>query len=471
MTTTTPTAPPMTESEPSSATGPLPPGPSLPLPLQTAWVHRDVAGFFDENLRRYGDIFTIRVYPIGAAVVVADPDSAKQVLLADEGAFRAGEVNQLAEPLFGPTSVFVKDDRDDHLRARRFLLAPFHGERITRYAERIAAIARREIETWPEGKKIAIHPGMQAITMEVILRIIFGVADEPRIDEIRRRLVAMRAPADSVILFPWLRRNLGPWSPWARFLRHRAKIDELIYEEIRRGRADPDLTDRDDILALLLAAKDANGRPMPDNEVRDMLMSLALAGYETTTAALAWTVERLAWHPRALNKLRASLNAGEDTYLDAVIRETLRVRPPLWHLGRRLSRDTPIKGYTIPAGTVVVLPLLTVHRRADLYPQPLAFHPERHIEGKPPSYGWIPFGGGVRRCIGASFAPFEIRLVLRELLRTFTFEPAETRPEKIKLFHVIIVPEHGGSVVLKPISDDFRSTRPRWASCDCPIAR
>jgi cytochrome P450 len=430
----------------------LPAGPSLPLALQTARIHLGVAGFFDENFRRYGDIFTLRVYPFGTAVVVADPASAKLVLTGHEDTFRAGEVNQIAEPLLGPTSVFLKDDPDDHLRARRFLLPPFHGERITRYAERIAAIARTEIETWPEGESFAVHPRMQAIAMEVILRIIFGVADPEQLAEIRRHLVAMRGPAESVILFPWLRRNFGPWSPWARFERHQAKVDRLIYEHIDRGRSDPALPDRDDILAMLLAAKDADGRPMPDNEIRDVLLTMVLAGYETTATALAWAVERLAWHQRALGTLRASLNAGEDEYVDAVIKETLRLRPPLWHLGRRLSADTQIKGYTIPAGTLVIVPMLTMHRRADLYPAPEMFRPERYIEGKPPSYGWLPFGGGVRRCIGASFAPLEMRLVLRELLRRFTFVPAERTPEKIKLFHVMIVPEHGASVVLRRVS-------------------
>lgn len=447
----------------------LPPGPNLPLPMQTAKVHRDVTGFFDENFRQYGDIFTIRVYPMGTTVVVVDPDSAKQVFTGDEDVFRAGEVNRLAEPLIGRTSVFLKDDPDDHLRARRFLLAPFHGERVTRYADRIAEIARREIATWPEGEKFAIRPGMQAIAMEVILRIVFGVKDPDRLEEMRGRLVDMRGPAQSIILFPWLRRNFGPWSPWMRFQHHQAAVDEMIYEDIERGRADPELSERDDILGALLVTKDADGKPMPDDEIRDVLMTLVLAGYETTATGLAWAVERLAWHPRALNRLCASLDADEGEYIDAVVKETLRMRPPLWHIGRRLSTDTQIKGYTIPAGTVVVVPLLTIHRRPDLYPEPLTFRPERYIEGKPPSYGWIPFGGGVRRCIGASFAPMEMRVVLREVLRRFTFKPAEREPEKIKLFHVTIVPEHGGSVVLERRPDPSDAPTQKVAACGCQI--
>jgi cytochrome P450 len=448
----------------------LPPGPDLPLIAQTARVHRDVTSFFDENMKRYGDIFTIRVYPMGTVAVVTDADAAKQVFTADEAIFRAGEVNRIAEPLIGPTSVFLKDDADDHLRARRFLLPPFHGERVTRYGERIAAIARRHMATWPEGKKTAIRPGMQAIAMEVILRIVFGIDDPDRLDEMRRRLVAMRGPAQKVILMPALRRNLGPWSPWMAFQKHQRKVDELIYEDIERGRANPAIDERDDILAMLIQARDEDGNPMPDNEIRDVLLTMVLAGYETTATGLAWAVERLAWHPDALERLRTSLEDGEEEYLDAVVKETLRMRPPLWHVGRKLSEPTEVKGWMLPAGVVVVVPLLHVHRRADLYPDPLAFRPERFLEGKPPSYGWIPFGGGVRRCIGASFAPLEMRVVLRELLRQFTFEPAAREPEKIKLFHVTIVPEHGGSVVLKRVADASEpSDAPATAAMKCPV--
>ena len=250
-------------------------------------------------------------------------------------------------------------------------------------------------------------------------------------------------------MLPWLRRDLAPLSPWRRFVRLRTQVDRLIFEEIARRREDPELAERDDILSLLLQARDDEGAPMTDRELRDELVTLLVAGHETTATALAWAFERLLRHPEALDRLTAEARgSGEDAYADAVVQETLRLRPPLPAVGRMLTEDAEIAGRALPAGVRLAPSIHLVHRRADLYPDPAAFRPERFLDHPPETYGWLPFGGGVRRCLGASFATFEMKIVLRTILARARLGAAESRSEPVRRRAIVLAPARGGRAIL-----------------------
>lgn len=414
-------------------------------------LHRDFAGFLKKNHREYGDIFTIKAFPMGPVVVVAKPEILKEILTENSDLFLGGEANQPAEVMLGPRSIFLTD-AESHLRQRRFMLPQFHGENITRFRERIAEITRREIASWPEGESLRLQPRMQAIAMEVILQLVFGIEDEASLAEMRRRFALWREPLKYVVLFPWMRRNFGPRSPWPQFLERRANVDELIFAEIASRRADPRLEERFDILSLLLRARDDQGRAMPDADVRDQLMTMVVAGYETTAAGLAWAGELLARHPEAQAKLRraaVSEDPDERAYIDAVTSETLRMRPPLSHVARRLARPTTIDGYDLPAGMAIMVPIVLVHQREDLHPDPDTFRPERFLETRIAPYTFMPFGAGLRRCLGASLATLEMQVVLATIAREMSFLPVSEKAEAMKLFHVILVPQHGATVHVK----------------------
>ena len=382
---------------------------------------------------------------------VADPAMIREIFSGDPSRFHAGEGN--AEPLgpvLGDYSLLTLDG-DEHMKQRKVLLPPFHGERIGRYVETMRGAAEREVATWPVGEAFPLRPAMQRVTLEVILRAVFGVND----DERRARFSDANARVDMAsipILFaPVLRRDLGRWSPWRRFLRARAVADGLIYEEIHRRRDEPDLEARDDVLSLLLQARHEDGSPMSDVELRDELMTIVGAGHETTATALCWAIELLGRNPRVERRLREELASGDggEAYLDAVMKETLRLRPVVVDVVRKLLRDEEIGGQRIPAGTWLVPAIAVVHQRPDVYPDPHEFRPERFLEGQPEPHTWIPFGGGIRRCIGASFAQTEIKVVLRTLLERSRLRPASRRPEVPRVRHVTIVPSRGARVVME----------------------
>jgi cytochrome P450 len=326
---------------------------------------------------------------------------------------------------------------------RKLLLPPFHGQSVRRYAEIMAEATAREVESWPAGQTIALRPRMQAITLEVILRAVFGVRDGGRMDLFRERIPKISAATSVLAWLPLMDRDLGGLSPAARFRRALAAVDELIYAEIaERREAEPG----DDVLSLLLSARHEDGHPVSDTELRDELMTLLTAGHETTATGLSWAFERLMRTPHAMERALESLD--EDEYLDAVVKETLRVRPVIVDVVRKLTRDTELAGYLLPAGTLVLPAIAAVHTRPDLYPQPDEFRPERFIEGQADSYAWIPFGGGVRRCLGASFAQVEMRVVLREVLRRVRLRAPSQRPERPRPLHVTVVPSRGTRAVV-----------------------
>ena len=400
--------------------------------------------------RRYGDMFTIRIAHEGSWVFFTDPDAVKQVFTGDPRLLHAGEANVVLLPLLGPQSVLLLDEKE-HMAQRKLMLPSFHGQRMRRYEEVMRDVAARAIESWPTGVRLSTWPTMQAVTLEVIMRTVFGVQDDERLDKLGvalRNTLAWGSDPSRMALMA----VLGPHriSRVRNFRRVVEPADELLYDEIARGRADRDLEQRDDVLSLLLQARHEDGSPMTDKELRDELMTLLVAGHETTATALAWALEALARHPRVLARLRDEIDRGEDDYLDAVIKETLRLRPVIALVLRRLTAPMEIGGRTLPAGVSVAPCIYLLHRRPDLYPDPRAFRPERFLEQPPGTYTWIPFGGGVRRCLGASFAQFEMNVVLREVVSRLELVPGSSRQERRVRRAIFFSPSRGGEVVAGP---------------------
>jgi cytochrome P450 len=400
----------------------------------------------DRCRRRYGDVFRFRPYGHGDIVCIADPDLIKEVFTGDRDVFHAGAANATMEPVLGRHSVLLLDG-ERHLHERRLMLPPFHGEAIQRYQQRVRDIAEAEVERWPVGKAFPLRPRMQAITLEVILRAVMGVSDPVRLERLR---VLLPQLLDFSVLDMWTV-WIAPWvldTPLGRrhkSMRIRPEVDRLLFEEIAAHRDHPE--GRDDILALLVEARDEDGRALSDEELRDQLITLLLAGHETTATGLAWAFERLLRHPRVLGRLRQELHGGEDAYLDAVVKETLRVRPVIESVWRKLTGPVELAGYRLPAGTRV-MPAISLVQRSGAYADPDEFRPERFLEGSPPPYTFIPFGGGPRRCIGASFALMEMQTVIRAVLDRVELRAPRSRPEGTRVHHVTMVPAAGGRVVV-----------------------
>jgi cytochrome P450 len=436
---------------PAATTAPtgFPPGTRLPPAAQALSYARDPLGFLIDFQRRYGDVFTVRFPFFERLVYVADPALVKEVFTGSPEQLHAGEANAtVLEPALGPNSVLTLDEAP-HMRQRKLLLPPFHGERIQRYGELIREVTLREMESWPLGEPFALRPHTQRITLAVIMRAVFGVHDEDRLRRFERLIETFSARVNMITAFPPLRRNLGPWSPWGRFLRAREALDAFIYEEIALRRAENASAEDapDDVLSLLLQARHEDGSPMSDVELRDELVTILGAGHETTATGLAWAMERLPRSPRVLARLRESLDEG-DEYLEATVKETLRARPVIMDVARKLTAPLRIGGYEVPAGCYVLPAIAALHYREDLFPQPQEFRPERFLEGKTDTYAWIPFGGGVRRCIGAAFAEYEMRVVLRAILERADLRAPDPKPEKVKVRNITLAPGRGTLVQL-----------------------
>ena len=425
----------------------LPPGPRLPTAFQTAWFLAGELGFLRRSAARFGPVFRTRIAWLGDLVIVSDPALVKQVFTGDAATLHAGEGNRILEPIVGSTSVLLLDEAR-HLRQRKLMLPPFHGERMRVYGDAIAAEAERELERWPVGEPFALHEPMQTITLRVILRAVFGVDDPARMAQFEHLLRDMLEIGVTITTIPPLRRNLGRFSPWARFVRRRELVDAALYEEIARRREDPELAERPDVLSLLLQARDEDtGEPLSDAELRDELLTLLVAGHETTATALAWAFERILRTPHVHDRLRADLE--DDAYLDAVVKETLRSRPVLDFAMRRVTQPYELGGWELPAGTTIGSSILLMHDRPDLYPEPGEFRPERFLDGRTDTYAWIPFGGGIRRCLGAAFAGYEMRVVLRTILSRCELRAADPRPERRRRRAITFVPGRGTRVVLE----------------------
>ena len=419
----------------------FPPGPRMPALLQAAFVTASPYGWMVKRWERYGDVFSSRFPVFGRVVYVAEPSLVKEVFTGDPATFHAGEANTLAlGDALGDHSLLTLDE-ERHMSQRKLLLPPFHGESVRRYVEVMAEATEREVARWPVGKAFPLRPRMQAITLDVILRAVFGVRDGERMDLFRERIPPLGETASVLNWIPFFDRDLGGITPAARARRALAAVDELIYAEIAERRDERPGDDRGDVLSLLLQARHEDGSPMTDTELRDELLTLLTAGHETTATGLSWAFERLLRTPDVLARLTESLD--DDRYVDAVVKETLRIRPVVVDVARKLTRDAEVAGWRLPAGTLVLPAIAVLHRRPDLHESPDEFRPERWLEGSPEPYAWIPFGGGVRRCIGASFAQVEMRTVLREVLRRVRLRAPDRKPERGAVRHVTVVPARG----------------------------
>ena len=395
--------------------------------------------------KRYGDVFTAKFLVFGTGVYVADPAAIRDLMTGDQSDLHAGEANAPLAGVLGDHSVLVLDG-PEHMRQRKLLLPPFQGSAVNAFREVIRDVAEREVARWRPGEEIVMRDRMRALTFEVICRAVFGVTEPERVERLRVALLAVIDSGATFLLPGPLRWDLGPWSPAGRMKRRLAASDRLIYEEIARRRGESDLDERTDVLSLLMRARDEDGQPMSDVELRDELMTMLGAGHETTATGLAFAFDLLLHSPPALERLKADLAAGDDAYLDAVVTETLRVRPVIDASERTLQKPRTIGGWNLPAGIRVYPAILLVHRREDLYPQADRFRPERFLDGGAESYAWLPFGGGIRRCIGAALAQAEMAEVIRTVVSTVELQPVRPEPEPVVIRGITLVPKHGTPV-------------------------
>jgi cytochrome P450 family 135 len=442
----------------------LPPGPRLPKAVQAALVLGRGVGFVAACRRRYGHVFTLRVAGLGTLVYLADPADIKTVFAGDPRVFHAGEANSILSGLLGDTSLLVIDE-DVHRDRRRLMLPPFHRDAVAHQAALMAEIAAENIAGWPVGENFAVSPKMSEITLEVILRTVIGATDPARLAALRKvmpRLLNVTPWTTLALANPKLQRR----RPWRRLREGIAEADRLLYAEIADRRADPNLAARTDVLAMLVRAADEDGRTLTDHELRDQLMTLLAAGHDTTATGLSWALERLTRHPAVLAKAvqaAESSAAGDpagDEYLDALIKETLRNRPVVFDVGRVLTEPVELAGYRLPAGVMVIPGIVLVHADETLYPDPDRFDPDRMLGATLSPTTWFPFGGGNRRCLGATFAMVEMRVVLREILRRAELNTTTAAGEKQRLRHVTLVPHRGARVSVRAIRDVPTVSRP-----------
>ena len=420
----------------------LPPGPRAPAPLNLARFARRPLDVLLRWHARYGDVFTVRFTGFGAGVYVADPLAIRELFSGDQSDLRAGEANSIMEPLLGPHSVLVLDG-PEHLRQRRLLLPPFQGSHVGAFREIICEVADREVSSWRPGQRLVLRERMRALTFEVICRAVFGVTERARVEQLRTALMAVIDTGTVLLATTPLRADLGPLSPGGRLVRRRRAADALLYEEIAARRRASDLDRRSDVLSLLLCARDEHGHTMTDVELRDELFTLLAAGHETTATGLAFALDLLLRNPRVLGRLRDELAGDDDAYLEATVKEVLRLRPIIDAAQRTLATPRTVAGWELPAGVKVYPGIALVHHRADLYPRPFAFRPERFLEDGAESYAWLPFGGGIRRCIGAALAQAEMAEVLRVVVGRVELAPERPQPDPVVLRGVTLAPKHG----------------------------
>jgi cytochrome P450 len=427
----------------------LPPGPPLPRLIQTIGFIFFGTRFLEACRRRYGGAVTMGTLFDSRFVMLFDPELVKELFRGPHEQLNAGEANALLGPVLGERSVLLLDGAE-HLRHRKLMLPHLHGQRMQAYAQTMRDATDREIDSWPVGEPFALLPRMQSLTLGVIMRAVFGYEPGAAEEELRSRLRAMVDPLARPRGIPLMmllgRLGSGDRGALQRFEAQRQAVDELLYAEIARRREDPDLAERDDVFSALLLAEDEDGIRLSDREVRDELVTLLLAGHETTATGLAWTFDLLLHSPRVLQRAAK----GDDDYLDAVVKESLRVRPVIPGVGR-VVRGAPFKlgQWVIPPGVEINPSIRMIHRRGDLYPDPQDFRPERFLgSDAPDTYTWVPFGGGTRRCIGASFAQMEMRIVVQRVLERATLRAADPEPEEVQFRAITLSPRNGTRVVM-----------------------
>jgi cytochrome P450 len=420
----------------------LPPGPSAPAVWQTLGWMAQPGGFMRRLHRRFGDPVTIRTYWTEEPMVLfSDPDAVREIFRLDPAIAPAGRSWEFLRPFAGEHSILLLDG-DQHLRERRLLQGPFHGERMRALTPAISELARRELSGW-RGRVVALER-MRALTLEIILRVVFGADGDEDAAHLRGVVESALATVRSmpqILGMVLIQRDLGPRSPWGRFRLAVERFDEILFELLERRRADPG---SGSVLGLLLEQRDEHGNPPSDRHVRDQLVALLVGGHDSSAASLAWAFERLARHPT----VHARLREGDPAYLDAVVKEVLRARPALTIAPRLLLEPVRIAGHELPAGIQVAACLWLAMRREDLWPRASAFAPERWLDGPQPNQmSWIPYGGGVRRCAGSPFAEMEMREVLKAAAE-LELRPAQSRPERSRRSMLVVVPSRGGELIV-----------------------
>jgi cytochrome P450 len=429
--------------------GVLPPGPSAPVPIQTTEYIRRPLEMLERCRDEYGEPFTLRVARGAPFVVFSEPDEIRKVFTGSPDALLSGAANEVFKAGLGSRSLIVLDGAD-HLRDRKLVLPPFHGERMLAYGDLIDSIAEREIATWPAGTPFKVAEGTRRIALEVIVRAVFGVEDDARVVRTMRvlaRFLDTATPPHRALTLLLVKPGGLVVESFNRMAPTKRRVDALIYEEIRRRRADPELGSRADILSLLLQARGADGEPMSDEHLRDELVTLLTAGHETTASAAAWALWELARRPEALARIES-----DDEFLDAVVKETLRLWPIVPFVLRLTAEPIEVCGWELPAGVRLAPSVHLVHRRPDVYPDPDEFRPERFLQEPAGTYTWIPFGGGTRRCVGAAFATFEMKRLLRAAARAGRLEAAPGSEAGVGRRGLTLAPRDGAPVVWRPVA-------------------
>ncbi|MGH2974659.1 MAG: cytochrome P450 [Solirubrobacterales bacterium] len=430
----------------------LPPGPSTSVGEQSARWASEPLPFLEECRERFGDAFTLRLRHLGTWVVLSDPEDVKRVFSTDANELGVGMPNLALRPVLGAHSVMLSEE-PEHMARRKMMLPRFHGERMREDAEMMTELARREVRSWPAGEPFRLWPRMQALTQEVVMRAVFG-EDEGRLDRLRGLLTTLTETIndddrlrDLALFGPgWLEESSG----WREAM---APVEKEVLAEVRRRRREGE-DGRRDAVSILIEARNEDGSPLSEKELRDELLTLLTDG--PTSSSLAWVFERLLRHPEKLSRLQSEILAGEgEEYLDAVIKETLRLRPPVSVVVRRLLRPATLGGYDLPAGTLIAPCVYLVHHRADVYADPGSFVPERFLEQRAAVPTWIPFGGGARRCLAASYAEQEMKRVLRTVLEEVELEPVEPRSERVTRAAIAFSPAQHGLVIAKPRTPAF----------------
>jgi cytochrome P450 len=426
---------------PLDTTG-LPPGPRWPVLAQSAGLLRFRHQFVPWCHRRYGDVFTVRILPKGRPLVLfTRPEHAKEIFAGDPEVFHAGKGNAILGPVMGEHSLLLQDGAE-HKRARKLLMPAFNGHALRDYRDLVTDVARAEVGRWRAGEEFRSLERMNALTLEVILRVVFGVSDDERLAALRPR-VNKTVDINPAVLLGWGYPRLQKFGPWRATVENAYALDRLMYAEIRERRQAPDLVERTDVLSQLIRIDDGGDR-LTDEELRDQLITLLLAGHETTASALAWTLHEVGRDPQQRERARTAALAGDDEWLEALLKESMRLHPIIPMVVRTLMRPATIGGIDLPAGVTVGPSILLAHAREDNHPEPFAFRPERFVGQTPATNTWIPFGGGVRRCIGAGFSLMEGVAVLREIFTAYDVETIGRDVPKVR--NITSVPRHGSRI-------------------------
>ena len=410
----------------------IPDGPKMPAWRMTWKFLRDRSGIIPTYHREFGDTFSLRLLPGNRTLVVfSDPADIKEVFAADPSQFHAGKGNEILKPVMGEHSVLLTDG-SEHMRARKLLMPAFTGPSIRGYQPLVEAIAKAEIDSWHDGDRLVTLDRMNAITLDVILQVVFGVTDEERLAVLRPKVNRM-VNIDAKMLLAWTYPRLFALPPWRGYFKNQQQVDDLLYAEIRERREAHDLEGRDDVLSRLLRVGDAtDDTPLTDAEMRDQLVTLLLAGHETTASALSWTLHEIGRDPEILAKALTAADTGDDAYLEACLKESMRLHPIIDFVARTLRSEQVVAGRRLPRGTTVTPSIMLSHSRDKNFADAHLFKPERFLEGKIAANTWIPFGGGVRRCIGAAFSLMEGTVVLREVLQRYEVSADQPAPNKLR---------------------------------------